>query len=149
MPVPMYDGDDEHNSLTKQVHFPLPEFASNNEEFGRKSEISGTGLDPAFLQNDDTDVRFIFGRYPAYHIWRSRVDEVGGEFLYEMQDCTFRRFWGNYSFETTPKLNYFFIHCRPNLQMFRNSNLYDCQLYGTLVNQCFVERVLPTPVETI
>lgn len=100
MPSPMYDGDDAHNSLTKQVHFPLPEFATNNEEFGRKSEISGSALNPT-LEGDDADCRFIFGRYPVYHIWRSRVDEVGGLFLDEMQDCTFRRFWGNYSKETT------------------------------------------------
>ena len=54
-----------------------------------------------------------------------------------------------FSDDTTPKLNYFFIHCRPNLQMFANPIAYDMQAYGDLVHECFVERVLPVPVETI
>lgn len=148
MPRAMYDGTCPQNYLSKQVHLPLPEFATNNEEFGRKSEIAGSGLASGY-KGDAQDNRFMFGRYPAYHAWRSRVDEVGGEFLDELQDSTFRRFWGMFSDDTTPKLNYFFIHCRPNLNMFANNVLYDAQLYGDLVNDCYVERVLPTPVEVI
>ena len=148
MPRGMYDGDCPQNMMSKQIHLPLPEFAANNEEFGRKSEISGSGLSTGSL-GDDQNTNFIFGRYPAYHAWRARVDEVGGEFLDEMQDCTFRRFFGMFSDDTTPKLNYFFLHCRPNLGMFANTNFYDMQLYADLVHDCFVERVLPTPVEVI
>lgn len=146
MPRSMYDGTCPQNYMGKQVDLPIPEFATNNEEFGRKSEIAGSGLAP--LGNDE-DNRYIFGRYPAYHAWRSRVDDVGGKFLDEMQDCTFRRFFGMFSDDTTPKLNYFFIHCRPNLQMFADTIAYDGQIYGDLVHECFVERVLPTPVEVI
>jgi hypothetical protein len=148
MPRAMYDGSCPQNYLGKQIDLPLPEFATNNEEFGRKLEIAGSGLYQGY-DSDAMDNRFMFGRYPAYHAWRSRVDEVGGEFLDELQDSTFRRFFGMFSDDTTPKLNYFFIHCRPNLNMFANNVLYDMQLYGDLVNECFVERVLPTPVETI
>lgn len=148
MPRSMYDGTCPQNYLSKQVHMPLPEFAANNEEFGRKSEIAGSGLSTGYL-GDDQDNRFMFGRYPAYHAWRSRTDEVGGEFLDELQDCTFRRFFGMFSDDTTPKLNYFFIHCRPNLNMFADNVLYDGQLYGDFVHECFIERVLPTPVEVI
>lgn len=148
MPRAMYDGDCPQNMMSKQIHLPLPEFAANNEEFGRKSEISGSGLSTGAF-GDDQNTNFIFGRYPAYHAWRARVDEVGGEFLDEMQDCTFRRFFGMFSDDTTPKLNYFFLHCRPNLGMFANTNFYDMQLYADLVHECFVERVLPTPVEVI
>ena len=148
MPRAMYDGSCPQNYLAKQIDMPLPEFAANNEEFGRKLEIAGTGLNQSY-GNNDLDNRFMFGRYPAYHAWRSRVDEVGGEFLDELQDATFRRFFGMFSDDTTPKLNYFFIHCRPNLNMFVNNVLYDSQLYGDFVHECFVERVLPTPVETI
>lgn len=148
MPRAMYDGSCPQIYMSKQIHLPLPEFATNNEEFGRKVEIAGTGLAPIGLSDDD-DNRFIFGRYPAYHAWRSRVDEVGGEFLDELQDSTFRRFFGMFSDDTTPKLNYFFIHCRPNLNMFADPIMYDQQLYGDLVHECYVERVLPVPVETI
>ena len=148
MPRAMYDGTTPQLYMSKQVHLPLPEFATNNEEFGRKSEIAGSGLYQGY-GSDAQDNRFLFGRYPAYHAWRSRVDEVGGEFLDELQDSTFRRFFGMFSDDTTPKLNYFFIHCRPNLNMFADNIMYDSQLYGDLVNECFVERVLPTPVEQI
>ena len=148
MPRSMYDGTCPQHYMSKQIHLPLPEFATNNEEFGRKLEIAGSGLSSGYV-GDEQNNQFIFGRYPAYHAWRSRVDEVGGEFLDEMQDCTFRRFFGMFSVDTTPKLNYFFIHCRPNLNMFANNVLYDSQLYADLVHECYVERVLPTPVEVI
>lgn len=148
MPRAMYDGTCPQNYLSKQIHLPLPEFASNNEEFGRKLEIAGSGLASGYIDSKQ-DNKYIFGRYPAYHAWRGRVDEVGGEFLDELQDSTFRRFFGMFSDDTTPKLNYFFIHCRPNLNMFANNNAYDTQLYGDLVHECFVERVLPTPIEVI
>lgn len=148
MPRAMYDGTCPQNYLSKQVHLPLPEFATNNEEFGRKLEIAGSGLASGYL-DPLQDNKYMFGRYSAYHAWRARVDEVGGEFLDEMQDATFRRFFGMFSEDTTPKLNYFFIHCRPNLNMFADNIAYNTQLYGDLVNECFVERVLPTPVEVI
>lgn len=148
MPRAMYDGSCPQIYMSKQIHLPLPEFATNNEELGRKCEIAGSGLAP-IGGSDEDDNRFIFGRYPAYHAWRSRVDEVGGEFLDEMQDSTFRRFFGMFSDDTTPKLNYFFIHCRPNLNMFADPIMYNQQLFGDLIHECYVERVLPVPVETI
>lgn len=148
MPHAIYDGVDAHLLLDMQSDFPLPEFATNNEEFGRKMEIASSGLSSS-LQTSDGDIKYIFGRYPAYHIWRGRVDEVGGMFLDELQDAIFRRFWGLYSEETTPKLNYEFLHCRPNLGMFANTNRYDSQVYGTVNHEFFCERVLPTPVEVI
>lgn len=148
MPRAIYDGIDAHLLLDKQTDFPLPEFATNNEEFGRKMEIASSGINPSLGSSDD-DKSYMFGRYPAYHIWRGRTDEVGGMFLSELQDCTFRRFWGTYSLETTPKLNYWFLHCRPNLGMFSNTVRYDSQLYGNITHEFYVERVLPTPVENI
>lgn len=150
MPHAIYDGVDAHLLLDKQSDFPLPEFATNNEEFGRKLEVASTSLaQPSEQEFPELNLNFIFGRYPAYHIWRGRVDEVGGMFLDELQDATFRRFWGLYSKETTPKLNYEFLHCRPNLGMFANTNRYDSQVYGTVNHDFFCERVLPTPVEVI
>lgn len=149
MPLASYDGIQPQLLCQKVVDFPLPEFATNNEEFGRKMEIADSALDSTLIGQDGSDNRFMFGRYPAYHAWRQRVDEVGGDFLDELQDCTFRRFWGMFSDDTTPKLNYYFLHCRPNLGMFANTNLYDAQIYGDVVHECYVERVLPTPVETI
>jgi hypothetical protein len=131
------------------VHYPLPEFATNNEEFGRKMEIADSALSATLIGQDGSDNRFMFGRYMAYHAWRARVDEVGGQFLDELQECTFRRFWGLFSDDTTPKLNYYFLHCRPQLGMFANTNRYDTQLYGNTHHEFFVERVLPTPVEKI
>lgn len=149
MPLASYDGICPQLLMSKVMDFPLPEFATNNEEFGRKCEIADSAIDPALIGNSGSDSRYIFGRFMAYHAWRSRVDEVAGDFLNELQDCTFRRFWGMYSDDTTPKLNYYIIHCRPNLGMFRNTNVYDAQIYGDVVHECFVERVLPTPVEQI
>lgn len=149
MPLASYDGIQPQLLATKFVDFPLPEFATNNEEFGRKLELADSSIDTTLTSTDHSDNRFMFGRYPAYHAWRQRVDQVGGDFLDELQDCTFRRFWGMFNDDTTPKLNYQFIHCRPNLNMFANNILYDAQIYGDVIHECFVERVLPTPVEVI
>lgn len=153
MPRAQYDGVIGQSLLCKQVDFPLPEFAANNEEFGRVLEVADTGLhvvrDGGFGLYGSTFGQYIFGHYPAYHAWRERVDMVGGEFLNELQNATFRRFFGMTSDFTTPKLNYMFIHCLPNLEMFANTVRYDGQFYGDTVHDCFVERVLPTPVEVI
>lgn len=148
MPDATYDGITPQLLMNKLVDLPLPIFAANNDEMGRVMEVASNGLNPA-LYGEDANKTFMFGHYPAYHAWRSRVDRVRGSFLNERQDCMFRRFYGLNSDLTTPKLNYFFINCRPNLQMFANTVRYDGQLYGDVVHECFVERVLPTPVETI
>lgn len=148
MPLASYDGLCPQLLLDKVVDFPLPEFATNNEEFGRKCEIADSCIDTTLVGSSNNN-NFMFGRYPAYHAWRQRVDEVGGAYLDELQDCTFRRFWGMFNQEFIPKLNYEFIHCRPNLGMFANTNLYDSQIYGDVIHECYVERVLPTPVEVI
>lgn len=149
MPRAQYDGVLGQSLLQKQVDFPLPEFAANNEEFGRKLEIASTGLYTSRNNDSDATALFIFGHYPAYHAWRERVDEVGGEFLNELQDATFRRFFGMFNEDTTPKLNYMFIHCNPNLSMFADTVKYNAQFYGDTIHDCYVERVLPTPVEVI
>lgn len=148
MPDPTYDGITPQLLMNKLVDLPLPIFAANNDEMGRIMEIASNGLSDA-LYGEDANKTFMFGHYPAYHAWRSRVDRVRGSFLNERQDCLFRRYYGLDSDGTTPKLNYFFINCRPNLQMFANTVRYDCQLYGDVVHEFYVERVLPTPVETI
>lgn len=147
MPQAAYNGICPQRLLGKVVDYPLPEFAADNEEFGRIREIADSALRFDTLPGHNQD--YMFGRYPAYHAWRSRVDEVGGLFLNELQDCTFRRFWGLYSESTLPKLNYQFIHCRPNLQMFADTVRYNSQVYGDVIHECYVERVLPTPVEVI
>lgn len=148
MPDGSYDNATPQLLMSRLVDLPLPIFAANNDELGRVMEIAANGLSPA-LNGDDADFRFMFGHYPAYHAWRSRVDRVRGSFLNERQDCLFRRFYGLVDGITTPKLNYEFINCRPSLQMFANPVRYDCQLYGDVVHDFYVERVLPTPVETI
>lgn len=148
MPDSSYDNACPQLLMSRLVDLPLPIFAANNDELGRIMEIAANGLSPA-MNGDDADFRFMFGHYPAYHAWRSRVDRVRGSFLNERQDCLFRRFYGMTDAATTPRLNYEFINCRPNLQMFVNTVRYDCQLYGDVVHECYVERVLPTPVETI
>lgn len=148
MPDASYDNATPQLLMSRLVDLPLPIFAANNDELGRIMEIASNGLSPA-LNGNDADFRFMFGHYPAYHAWRSRVDRVRGSFLNERQDCLFRRFYGMTDQFTTPRLNYEFINCRPNLQMFANTVRYDGQLYGDVVHECYVERVLPTPVEQI
>lgn len=143
MPRAQYAGVCPQNLLYKQIDYPLPEFATNNDEFSRIMEIAFTGCNLSGYQT------YTFGHHPYAHAWRSRVDEVHGSYLSDKQDYTFRRFFGMDVDDRIPKLNYQFIHCRPNLGMFVDTIRLDGQLYGSVKHNFLVERVLPTPVETI
>lgn len=147
MPKAQYSGVCPQNLLYKQIDFPLPEFANQNEELGRVMEVASSGL-----RKFDSPIPLTtgtFGHYPYAHGYRSRVDEVHGSYLSDRQNFTFRRFFGMDSDTSVPKLNYQFIHCRPNLGMFVNQILLDGQCYGFVNHEFYVERVLPTPVEQI
>lgn len=144
VPSPMYAGACPQNFLDVQTDFPLPEFANQNDEFGRVIEIATSGL-----KKTSTWDKGCFGHYPAYHAYRARVDHVQDSFLDDKQNWTFRRFFGLDATETSPKLNYEFIHCRPNLGMFMNNVRLSGQLYGWINHEMYVERVLPTPTEHI
>lgn len=143
MPKPQYAGLCPVLLQSKVVDFPVPEFAGQMAELGRIMEIATSGL------AKDSTTKATFGHYPYGHAYRSRVNEVHGSYLDDKADYTFRRFFGLDDPSTTPKLNYMFIHCRPNLGMFEDSVRYDGQLYGSIQHDFFVERVLPTPVEEI
>lgn len=149
MPKAQYNGLCPQLLLSKQIDFPLPEFAAQNEELGRTYEVAMNPLVSTFLSDN---YEYTFGHYPYAHAWRSRVDEVHGTYLSDRQNYTFRRFFGFYdnvnNFDM-PKLNYQFIHCRPNLEMFADTIRLDGQAYGGVLHHFFVERVLPTPVENL
>lgn len=145
-PIAQYAGICPQNLLSMQTDFPLPEFANNNDEFGRVMEIALSGV----VDDSRTPSNYYqFGHYPYAHAYRSRVDEVHGSFLDDKQDYTFRRFFGLDSAESTPKLNSNFITCLPNLGMFADTVRLDGQGYYTADHHFYVERVLPTPVEEI
>lgn len=144
MPRAQYAGLCPQHLLYKEVDFPKPLFAHSNEECGRIMEIATSGLAKTDLS------KALFGHYPYAHAYRSRVDEVHGEFLDEQQNWTFRRFFGMDD-NSLPKLNYRFIHCRPNTQMFAGgaATLLNSQLYGNITHVFTVQRRLPVPVEDI
>lgn len=144
VPSPMYAGACMQNFLDVQTDFPLPEFANQNDEFGRVIEIATSGLKKSNVWD-----KGCFGHYPAYHAYRARVDHLQDSFLDDKQNWTFRRFFGMDSTYSAPKLNYEFIHCRPNLGMFLDNVRLDGQLYGWINHEMYVERVLPTPTEKI
>lgn len=143
MPRAQYAGICPQNLQIHQVDYPIPEFAANNEELSRIIEVATNGL------SKSTSLLETFGHHPYAHAYRGRIDEVHGSFLSDRQNYTFRRFFGLDNSDGIPKLNYSFIHCHPNLGMFLNTNLFDCQLYGRDTHNFFVERVLPTPIEVI
>lgn len=146
VPDAMYAGLDPHHLHSKMVDWPIPVFSANNEEFGRAIEIATNGL---AKKSVDSKLIYCFGHYPYAHAWRSRTNEVHGSFLSSRQNYTFRRFFDLDSNETTPQLNYQFVHCFPTLAMFANQIRLDGQMYGYMTHNFYVERVLPTPPEVI
>lgn len=146
IPRPTYSGCSGFNLLYRQTDFPLPEFAANNEELSRIVEISCNGLS----KGSNGEGRQTFGHHPYAHIWRSRVDEAHGSFRSTRSACLFTRYFDNYNLQNDfPKLNYQFIHCRPNLSMFVNQIRLDGQLSGNITHEFYVETPLPVPVESI
>ena len=107
-------------------------------------EIATSGL----IKNG-VETKGMFGHYPYAHAWRGRVDEVHGSFLSSKQNWVFRRYFGMDTPDKAPKLNYIFLHCRPNIGMFQDAVRLNPQAYGSVVHNFYVERVLPVPVETI
>lgn len=150
MPRAQYAGICPQVLMAQQTDFPIPEFAANNDEFGRVMEVAQSGyLDPQQFANNEIFQFYQFGHYPYAHAWRSRVDEVHGSFLDDRADYTFRRFFGLNSQDLVPKLNSDFIVCLCNLGMFYSQVRLDGQGYMKIDNHFYVERVLPTPVEEI
>lgn len=141
MPTAQYDPLCAQHLITRQTDFPLPEFAQQQDECGRLLELSRSGYNVDAFSSQ-------FGHYPYAHAWRSRVDEIHGDFLSTRRDYTFARYW-NGAGTSIPALNYKWLHCRPSVPMFVNKVLLDGQLYGTIKHNFFVERCLPTPVEVI
>lgn len=143
VPLPQYNHTDPIIFTQKMQDFPIPEFAMQQEDINNTSEIYRVGLSSNLVDNKP------FGHVPYAHGWRYRIDEVHGQMLSSKFDYTFARFFRGLTADGVPKLNYQFIHCRPNLPMFVNRILLDGQFYGTLKHNFLVERLLPQPVETI
>lgn len=143
VPRAQYDYTCPQNFMQKTVDFPTPEFANQQEDIMSNSEMYRLGVMNPLLDNK------AFGHVPYAHAYRYRVDEVHGQTLSSKFDYTFCRFYKGLTQDGTPKLNYKFVHCRPNLPMFVNTILLDGQFYGTMKHNFLVERILPQPVETI
>lgn len=143
IPTCQYDTTIAQHFMIKQADFPNPLFANQQEELVNTSEISRVGTPVSGFDNVP------FGHVPYAHAWRYRVNEVHGQMLSSKFDYTFCRYFRGLTADGVPKLNYQFIHCRPNLPMFLNKILLDGQFYGTVKHNFLVERTLPTPIEVI
>lgn len=142
-PRAQYNVCDPTDGNIKFVDYPIPVFADQQEEIMNAGEISRVGLVHVGTDN------LPFGHVPYAHGYRYRVDEVHGQMLSEKYDFTFCRFYRGMTSDGVPKLNYRFVHCRPNLPMFVNKILLDGQFYGTIKNNFLVEHPLPANVELI
>lgn len=140
MPRAQYDPLCLQLTMAKTFDFPHPQFANSMEETIQNIEM---------VRSVAGDVVKPFGFAPYAHAWRYRVDSVHGQYLDEKRDYSFARFWRATISEDMPILNHYFLHCHPRLDMFVDTILLDGQVYGVGKHNFLVERVLPTPVETI
>lgn len=143
IPRAQYDRVDPSDSNLKFVDFPIPVFAHQQEEIMSSAEVYRKGF---ILPLTDYKP---FGHVPYGHSYRYRIDEVHGQMLSSKFDYTFCRFFKGLTDDGIPKLNYQFVHCRPNLPMFADKILLDGQFYGTIKNHFLIEHHLPDPVEEI
>lgn len=127
-------------SRLDQFDFAFSEFATLGMDAVYDSEITSISVDlPGYAQ----DVR-VFGYQGKYYDYKAKHSEEHGELLDSQDMYTFARKFNMYDPNGRPKLNYEFVHCFPDLDMFVvNSTLSDYFRYD-IRHSTAAERNLPS-----
>ena len=124
-------------SRLDQFDFAFPEFATLGMDAVYDSEISSVSTN---VPHSDVQV---FGYQGKYYDYKAKHSEEHGELLDSQDMYTFARKFNMYDPNGRPKLNYEFVHCFPDLDMFVvDSTLADYFRYD-IRHSTAAERELP------
>ena len=129
-------------SRLDQFDFAFNEFATLGMDAVYDSEITSLPVDlPDSEYSNDIQV---FGYQGKYYDYKAKHNEEHGELLDSQDMYTFARKFNMYDSNGRPKLNYEFVHCFPDLDMFVvNSTLSDYFRYD-IRHSTAAERNLPS-----
>lgn len=91
------------------------------------------------------DVNTVFGYQGRYYDYKSKQNEIHGDLQTTDDMYTFARKFNPYDPDSMPKLNRYFVHCRPRLDMFISDYPLDDQFRFDIHHSQAVERCLPVP----
>lgn len=124
-------------SRLDQFDFAFPEFATLGMDAVYDSEITSVSTN---VPHSDVQV---FGYQGKYYDYKAKHSEEHGELLDSQDMYTFARKFNMYDPNGRPKLNYEFVHCFPDLDMFVvDSTLSDYFRYD-IRHSTAAERELP------
>lgn len=122
---------DKQYSRLDRFDYPFPDFATLGMDGVFQSELAYQAVGSA-VQYEDTDTtsalegfpikNALFGYQGRYYPQKSRVSTEHGEFLTTQNMYTFGRSFNPYMRDGMPKLNAYFVHCFPPLDMFVMDN---------------------------
>ena len=122
---------DKQYSRLDRFDYPFPDFATLGMDGVFSSELAYQAVGtPIQYQDDDPAARdegwpirnALFGYQGRYYPQKSRVSTEHGEFLTTQNMYTFGRSFNPYMRDSMPKLNAYFVHCFPPLDMFVMDN---------------------------
>lgn len=132
-------------SRIDQFDFAFSEFATLGMDAVYDDEITAL---PVRLNLQDLNsldgMPRVFGYQGKYYDYKAKHSEEHGELLDSQDMYTFARFFNMYDPQGRPKLNYEFVHCFPDLDMFVVDNKFDDYFRYDIRHSTAAERGLPS-----
>ncbi len=130
--------------------FAFPEFATLGMDGVLNYELCETPvkLTKKTVPESDyeqPDVNSVFGYQGRYYDYKCKLNEIHGDLRDSLKMYTFAREFNPYDDDGMPKLNKYFVHCRPRLDMFVSDYPLDDQFRFDIHHSQAVERCLPVP----
>lgn len=153
LPIQSYAGGIQRMYLRQnRFDFAWPEFSQMGFDAIYNAELAtpvgGSSTDQSAIQ--------VFGYQGRYYDYKSKLDEEHGRMRSDLNYMTFSRDFSlfsrllNNNSDNLPKLNYMFVHCWPQLDMFVTDDPnVDIVRSVDIAHNYAWERVLPVPSETI
>lgn len=125
--------------------YPFPEFADLGMDGVMSYELVSCALNLRVNDYVQPSTNIVFGYQGRYYDQKCKQNEIHGD-LQDTQDMyTFARKFNPYDFESMPRLNRYFVHCRPRLDMFVSDYPLADQFRFDVHHSQAVERCLPVP----
>lgn len=125
-------------SRLDQFDYAFPEFATLGMDAVYDTEITSIAV-----KNGINEESLVFGYQGKYYDYKAKHSEEHGELLDSQDMYTFARFFNMYSPDGRPKLNYEFVHCFPDLDMFVVDDEFSDYFRYDIRHSTAAERELP------
>ena len=110
-----------------------------------ESPVILANVDNPISTYEQPQLNVVFGYQGRYYDYKSKQNEIHGDLRDSDDMYTFARKFNPYDEDSMPKLNRYFVHCRPRLDMFVSDYPLDDQFRFDIHHAQAVERCLPVP----